>query len=130
MRFISTPKVGTNPLSKLFGSEKSIAFDHVAPGMNPFRLNGIEPGAFRGQKQRQNTHALALGFDQTVMLSYPGPHDLTDMKGGVIPDQQPGGLSFGLQTGTTPFQKLSGDVTDRTTGRKAQRQQLANWISD
>ena len=75
MRFIRTAKVGTNALSELFGGEQPIAFDHIAFGMDPFGLNRIEPGAFGGQEQRQNTHAFALGFDQTVLLSYPGLQD-------------------------------------------------------
>jgi hypothetical protein len=130
MRFISTPKVGTNALSQLFGGEEPIAFDHIALSMDPFGFNGIEPGTLRGQKQRQNTHAFALGFDLTVMLSYPGPHDLAHMKGGVIPDQQPGGFPFGLQADTTPFQKLGGNIADGATRHETQRHLLAKQISD
>ena len=84
MWLIGTSKVGTDSCGKLFGGKQPIMFDHIAFGMNPFGFNGIEPRAFRGQKQRQNTHALALGFDQAVVLSDPGPHHLAHVKGGII----------------------------------------------
>ena len=84
MWLIGTSKVGTDSCGKLFGGKQPIVFDHIALGMDPFGLNRIEPGAFRGQKQRQNTHALALGFDQAVVLSDPGPHHLAHVKGGII----------------------------------------------
>ena len=84
MWLIGTSKVGTDPRGKLFGSKQPIVFDHIAFGMDPFGLNGIEPRAFRGQKQRQNTYPLALGFDQVVVLSDPEPHALAHMKGGII----------------------------------------------
>jgi len=46
MRFISTSEVGTNSLSQLFSGEQSIAFDHIALGMDPFGFNGIKKGGF------------------------------------------------------------------------------------
>src|SRR5712664_3032003 len=104
MWLIGTSKVGTDSCSKLFGSKQPIMFDHIAFGMDPFGLNGIEPGTFRGQKQRQNTHALPLDFDQAVVLSDPGPHHLARMKGGIIPDEQKGASCFALVVAcnTTP----------------------------
>jgi hypothetical protein len=84
MWLIGASKVGTDPRGKLFGSKQSVMLDHIPFGMDPFGFNGIEPGTFRGQKQRQNTHTLSLSFDQTVVLSDPGPHHLAHVKGGII----------------------------------------------
>ena len=84
MWLIGTSKVGTDPRGKLFGSKQPVMLDHITFGMDPCGLTGMEPGTFRGQKQRQKTHALALGFDQTVVLSDPGPHHLAHVKGGII----------------------------------------------
>ena len=104
MWLIGTSKVGTDSCGKLFGGKQPIVFDHIALGMDPFGLNRIEPGAFRGQKQRQNTHALGLGFDQAVVLSDPGPHHLAHVKGGIIPDQQKGAscVELAVECNTTP----------------------------
>jgi hypothetical protein len=82
--------------------------------MDPLRLNGVEPGTFGGQKEGQNAHAFALLFDLQVVLANPGTYHLAHMKGGVIPDEQPGGLALRLQPLATPLQKLGGNGADRT----------------
>src|SRR2546421_7831767 len=56
MWFIRTSKVRTDPLGKLFGGQQTIPFDHIALCVNPFGFDRVEPGAFRGQKEGQNTH--------------------------------------------------------------------------
>ena len=47
---------------------------------------------------------------------------LADMPGCVVPDQQPGPLSFGSQLGNAPGQKLGGQAAQRTSVNKAQPQ--------
>ncbi len=84
MSFIRASKVRTNALSQLLGGKQAISFDHMTFGMNPFGFDRIEPGAFGGQKEGQNAHALALLLDEEVMLSDPSPHQLARMKRGVI----------------------------------------------
>ncbi len=129
MSFIGASKVGTHPFSQLASGQQPITFHDIAFGMDPFWLDGIEPGAFGGQKQGENAYAFVFLLDQTVMLPYPGPHDLAHMKGSVIPDQQPRGLADRLQTGATPLEKLGGDGAHRTPRDEAQRHLLANRIS-
>src|SRR6266853_1797824 len=84
MYFIRTSKVRTNTLGQLLSSQQAILFDHMAFSMNPLRLDRVEPGTFGGQKERQNAHPLPLGFDQAVVLSDPGTHQLAHVKGGII----------------------------------------------
>jgi len=129
MSFIGASKVGTYPFSQLASSQQPIMFDDIAFGVDPFGLDGIEPGAFGRQKQGQNAYTFALLLDQTVVLSYPGPHDLAHMEGGVIPDQQPRGFANRLQVSATPLQKLGGDGAYWTSCDEAQRHLLANRIS-
>lgn len=88
--------------------------------MDPLGFNRIEPGALCGEPKRQNTNPFACHIDLLVMLSNPGTHDLADMPGSVIPDQQPGRFALSLELSTTPVQKLRGDVTDGTSADKAQ----------
>src|SRR2546429_6220797 len=51
MRFIGTPKVGTNALGQLLGSKQAIRFDDGLFPMHPLGLNGIEPGTLSGQQE-------------------------------------------------------------------------------
>ena len=84
MSFIRTVIVGTNTPDQLLGREQAVGFNHSALAMDPLRFNGIEPGALCGQKQGQNTHPFARGFDLLVVFTNPGTHDLTFMPGGII----------------------------------------------
>src|SRR6266566_10159499 len=94
MRFIRTAKEGTDPFCQLASGKPPIEFDHIPLGMHPFGFNGIQPGTFGGQQERQNAHACASLLDLLVVLAYPGAHGLTPMPGGIIPDQEPVRLPF------------------------------------
>lgn len=45
---IRAVKMVTDPLSQLASRKQAIVFDNMAFAMNPFRLNGVEPGTFGG----------------------------------------------------------------------------------
>lgn len=120
MSFIRTTKVGTDPLCQLASGQQPVVLDDIPLGMHPFGFNGIQPGTFSGQQERQNAHALPGLLDLLVVLTYPGAHGLTLMPGGIIPDQEPVRLPFCEQTLTTPLQELGGDGAHRTSGHKAQ----------
>src|SRR5258706_11529127 len=89
IRFIRTSKVSTDPFSKLLSCQQSIVLNHVAFAMHPLGLDGIEPGTFGRQKERQNAYSFSGLSDLLVVLTNPGAYLLADMPGGVIPDQQP-----------------------------------------
>src|SRR6266568_1323067 len=97
--------------------------------MHPLGLDGIEPGTFGRQKERQNAYSFAGLSDLLVVLTNPGAYLLADMPGGVIPDQQPGGLALGLQPCATPLQKWDGQRTHRTTRDEAKRHLAPNGIA-
>src|SRR5260370_19093727 len=97
--------------------------------MHPLRLDGVELGTFGGQKERRNPNAFALLLDLGVVLTNPDTYLFADMPGGVIPNQQPGGLALRLQSGATPLQKLGRDGADWATCDETQRHLLADRIS-
>src|SRR2546423_13627360 len=126
MRFIRTAKMGTHALSQLWSRKQTIGFNHGALAMNPLGLNWVEPGTFGGQEARQDADALALRFHLGVVLADPGAHELAHMPRGIVPNEQPGGLSLGLQLLTSPLQKLRGNVADGTPRHKTQRHLIAD----
>jgi len=120
MRFIGTPKIGTDPFSQLTGREQAVRFHHVALAMNPFRFNGIEPGTLLGQQERQDMYACTGLLNLHVVLTDPGANSLTNMPRSMIPDQEPVGLPKPLETLTAPLQELDSDSTHRATSDEAQ----------
>src|SRR5260370_3389501 len=88
--------------------------------MHPFGFNGIEPGTFGGQQERQNAHAFTGLLDLLGGLSYQGEHGLAIMPGGIIPGQEPVRLPFFEQALATPLQELGGDGAHRASGHEAQ----------
>jgi hypothetical protein len=121
--------MNTNAFSQLFGGKQAIGFHNSLLGMHPLGLDWVEPGTFRWQKERQDTHPFALLLDLTVMLSDPGLHDLAVMPGGIVPDQQKACLALCLQLGADPLQKLRGDGTHRTAIHETQRHLAADRVS-
>src|SRR5713101_1766506 len=128
MWFIGTVEVGTDAFSKLFGREQPIRLNDSTLGMDPLWLNGIEPGAFRGQKERQNPNAFARLLDLAVVFTNPGAYYLARMEGGIIPDQQPSRLALCLQPSATALQKLGRDGAHRTPCNETKRHVTANRI--
>src|SRR6266567_2077941 len=98
MRFIGAAKVSTNALSQLLGREQAIRFYHSLLGVDPLRLDGVEPRALGGQEERQNANAFPRLLDLLVVLPNPTPNHFADMPGGIIPDQEPVALALGSQT--------------------------------
>lgn len=121
--------MSTNAFSQLLSREQTIGFHNSLLGMHPLRLDGVEPGTFGGQKEGQNPNSFALLLDLAVVLTNPGTYLFAHMPGGVIPNQQPGGLALRLQSGATPLQKLGRDGADRATCDETQRHLLAGRSS-
>src|SRR6266702_504846 len=71
-RFIGAAKVSTHTFSQLLSREQAIGFNNRLLGMDPLRLDRVEPGTFGGQKEGQNAHAFALLLDLLIVLTNPG----------------------------------------------------------
>ncbi len=112
--------MSTNAFSQLLSREQAIWFDYRLLGMNPPRLDGVEPRALGRQEVRQDANAFARLFGLLVVLSKPTPNHFADMPGGIIPDQQPVALVLGSQLLTAVLQKLDANRTHWPPGDKAQ----------
>jgi hypothetical protein len=128
MWFTGTPKIGTNTLSQLLSRKQPVGFNHSSFAMDPLRLNWVEPGTLRRQTKRQDADALPLSFYLSVVFAYPGAHDLAHMPGSIVPHEQPGRFSLGLQLVTSPLQKLRGDSADWASCHKTQRHLIADRL--
>lgn len=126
MSFIRTVIIRTNPLGQLRGREQPVGFNDGTLAMYPFGFDGIEPGTLLGQKQGQDTHAVARCFHLLIVLANPGPNDLAFVPGGIVPDQQPRGFALPFQFRATPGQKLGGDLAHRASIDKAQAHLIAD----
>jgi hypothetical protein len=120
MRFIRTTKGGTDAFRQVASRQQAIEFHDGALGMHPCRFNRVEPGALGGQQDGQDPHAFARLLALSIGRSYPGPHRLALVPGGVIPDQEPMRLALLEQLLTAPLQELGGDRADRTPSHQAQ----------
>ncbi len=88
--------------------------------MHPLGFNRIQPGTLAGQiKDQQATTACA--FDLLIMLFDPLAHTLTGMPGRIVPDQDQRTFATGRLLRGDPVQILTGYLTDRSLGDKAQR---------
>ena len=103
------PVIGVHAVGHLLGAEQACRLNDGALAMDPFRLNRVEPGALDWQTTHQETHAEALPLDGAVVRANPGTYRVTDMPGGVVPDQDPDRNAQGRQLTAAPGQKLRGD---------------------
>jgi hypothetical protein len=77
--------MSTNAFSQLLSREQTIGFDDGPLAMDPLWLKGIEPGAFRRQKEGQKTYPFACPSNLLVLLTKPAAHLLAHMEGARYP---------------------------------------------
>ncbi|PZW28339.1 hypothetical protein EI42_03093 [Thermosporothrix hazakensis] len=128
MSFISTSIIDTNALGELLGRKQAITFDHLSLAMNLFGLNRIQPEAFRGQEEGQETYPLARLLDMLIVLPDPVFDHLGAVPTGVIPDQKPVPLPLLLQLLASPLKKRNGDGTHWASRHQTQPHLIADWI--
>src|SRR5215831_2726910 len=86
LRLLTTVVV-TDAVLDLLSRQQPLRLGHGPLTVSPLRLDRVEPRALYRQPAGHNPHpSLALG--SAVVSPDPGPHPLTDMPGGVVPDQQ------------------------------------------
>ncbi len=115
MLFMSTIKGRTNPLCQLLSRQNAIWLNNPSLAMQPLGFNRVQPRTFDRQRTNQDTDPLTGRFDLAVMGSDPSPNRLTDVPGGIIPDQGQDRFAQGSPFGATPFQKLDGNGADGST---------------
>jgi hypothetical protein len=117
---IGTTEVSIHPLYQFCRRQQTGGFDHRSFPMDPMRFQGVEPGAFAGQRTTHNPDALVFPFDLPVMLAEPLPHGLAVVPRRVIPHQQQRGLVQRRQLGADPGQEGDGHRTHRAIDHEAQ----------
>ena len=88
MRFTFTVIVGLDPRFECVCAPQPVRFRHGPLPMAPLRFDGVEPRAFAGPRADHDTPTLRAPLALLLMLAEPGPHGMTAMPGGLIPDQQ------------------------------------------
>ncbi len=115
-----TGKMIADALFEFGGREQAVRIKHAATGMEPARLNRIEPGALDGQEAGQDANATTSRLDLLVVSANPGAHVLGEVPGGIVPDQEPEAFAEVGESGGGPVEELGGDGTDRAATDKAE----------
>jgi hypothetical protein len=105
--------VGTDPLPEFRHREHASGFHHRPFPMYPCGFNGIEPGT-RARSSIDNHATTALVFGGPVVGFDPLLHRLTDMPGGIVPDEQESPLALGRKVCGQPCKNNTGHRTDGT----------------
>src|SRR5918995_1766991 len=105
MLVVRTIEYPANPVGQLIRSEKPVSLDHLALGVNPFRLYSIQPRTFLRKQAAHDPHATAVLFDPAVVTTEP-PSDLFGyMPARVVPDEQKGFLAKGFEPLKAPLKE-------------------------
>ena len=120
MRLTLTTIIGIDQCFEFGGTQQTVRFRYRTLPMDPFRFNGVEPRTFAGQVAGDEARTLGTPLDLLMVLANPGPHRLTTVPGGVVPDQEQGREALCCKLYRAPCQKLDGDGTHRAPGDKAE----------
>src|SRR4051794_25605716 len=107
-------------LGELIDGEQAVGFEDAALAMDPGRLDGVEPRALDGQVAGDDADAVAAPLDLSVVVTDPGPDLLTDVPGGVVPDQEQGLFAVGMELPAAPVEVVDGDGAHGPTIHEAQ----------
>src|SRR5262245_11041719 len=120
-RFVGrTAVMVMHPLPDLFGGQLPRRLGDCALTVQPLRLDRVEPRRL----DRQVAHpdlAPALPLHPPVVRPEPAPDPLTEVPGGVVPDQHEHLLALGRESVTQPAQEVLGHLADRPALDEAQQ---------
>src|SRR5262249_6944261 len=112
--------IGADPLANFRCGQLPLRLADRLLAVLPLGLDPVQPRTFHRQSARQDANPTRL-LGTPVVLADPAPHALTDVPGGVVPDQQQRRLAFGRQLRTDPGQKVLGALADRPTLHEPQQ---------
>jgi hypothetical protein len=105
--------VGTDPLHEFRPREHASGFHHRPFPMDPLGFKGSAPGTLA--RYSTDHHATtALVFGGPVVGVDPRLHRLTDMPGGMVPDEPASPFALGRKVGGKPCQQSTGHRTEGT----------------
>ena len=106
-------EVGADPLDEFHFAQGAIRFNDGALGVDPLRLDSIQPRTLDRQSADQDSYsAFTLGLP--VMGANPGANFLTEVPTGIVPDQQRR-LARGRELLADPQQEGGRDMADGAT---------------
>src|SRR5215212_11686100 len=108
MLVMGIPEHPAHPVRKLVCSEQPLRLDDFALGVNPLRLDRIEPRTLLRKQATDDPHALAALFDAAVVPPNPPSHLLGDMPTRVVPDEKQDLLAHRLELFQAPLKKPGG----------------------
>src|SRR5918998_2111992 len=108
MLVMRTTEDPTHPLGKLVCPEQPIRLDDLALGVDPLRLDGVEPRTLLRKQAAHNPHSASTLLDSAVMPSEPSPHFFGDVPAGVVPDEDQDLLSGRFELLQAPPAELGG----------------------
>src|SRR5579862_6404578 len=120
MIFVGTAQSLADAILQFAGGEQARGLDDLALGMDPVRLDRIEPWAFDRQGAREDAHALPLALDLEIPVADPGADGAADLPGGVVPDQEQDGLALRFELGAAPAQERGRHRAERPAVDEAQ----------
>jgi hypothetical protein len=103
-----TAKNRAYPLGQLIGCKQPIWLYHLALGMDPFGLYGVEPWAPLGQQADDDPYSLAAPFDPSVVGAGPFSNLPGDVPASVVPDQHPNLLAGHFELLAAPRKEAGG----------------------
>src|SRR5262245_20975711 len=114
MGMVRAVEGGADALDEFGGWQQPGRLQHPPLAMDPFGLDGVEPRRLDRQVAGDDPYPGAGQLDLAVVAADPGPDLVTDMPGGVVPDQQQCLLAEGLEFGAAPGQVLRRQCADRS----------------
>jgi len=96
MRFMGTAVGIGDAVGKLVDGEEAISFEDSAFAVDPGSLDGVEPGALDREVAGDDADATAVLLGLAVVVTDPVAHQMADVPGGIVPDQEQGVLAVGV----------------------------------
>src|SRR4051794_35736257 len=100
-------------IGEVLDGQQAIGFDDAAFAVDPGGFDGVEPGALNWQVAGDDPNTDAALLDLAAVVTDPVTHQLADVPGGIVPDQEQGVLAGRLEFAAAPVQIVDGDSTDR-----------------
>src|SRR5215212_6892519 len=99
-------------IRQLRDGEQAVGFEDAAFAVDPGCFDGIEPRTFDWQVAGDDPDPNAALLDLAVVATDPVAHQMADVPGGVVPDQEQGVLAVGVELAAAPVEVVDGDGTD------------------
>ena len=115
MRFMGAAVGVGDAIGEVLDGQQTIGFDDAALAVDSGGFDGVEPGALDRQVAGDDPNTDAALLDLAVVVTDPVAHQVADVPGGIVPDQEQGVLAVRMEFAAAPVQIVDGESTDRPT---------------